>query len=194
MNEKWKEWIFKKKEKQDVKRDWFGTAFPLLLGIGVIFLILSNTHISKQEANIQTKQSKEQPQTMSTATYEDQFSRQLEDALGHMAGVGRVRVLLTLDDNGEVMVLQDHDSTRIEQEETDASGISRKMLENQQQTETVRDAQDQPYVLKQNVPKIRGVLILAEGAESNVVKQELLLAVKALVGVPADKVHIAAYQ
>ena len=54
MKEKWKEWLGKK----EGKRDWFGMAFPLLLGLGVIFLILSNTHISKQEMANQT-QSKE---------------------------------------------------------------------------------------------------------------------------------------
>ena len=190
MNEKWKEWFNKK----DGKRDWFGTAFPILLGTGVIFLILSNTHISKHKANIQTTLNKEQTQTVQAITYEEQLSCQLEEALSHMAGVGRVQVLLTLEDDGEVTVLQDLESTRTEQEESDISGGSRKIQEDQQQTETVRDAQDQPYVLKQNVPSIRGVLILAEGAESNVIKQELLLAVQALFGVPADKVHIAVYR
>ncbi len=190
MSEKWKNWLSKK----EGNKDWFGTAFPILLGLGVIFLILSNTHISKKEANIQTTQSHEQAQQVSTVTYEEQLSRQLDEALCHMAGVGKVRVLLTLDDGGEVTVLQDHDDTRTEQEETDSSGGSRKLLENRQQTETVRDAQDQPYVLRQNVPTIRGVLILADGAESSVVKQELLMAVQALLGVPADQVHIAAYQ
>lgn len=190
MNEKWKNWLSKK----EGNKDWFGTAFPILLGVGVIFLILSNTHISKKEANIQTTQLHEQMQQVSTVTYEEQLSRQLEEALCHMVGVGKVRVLLTLDDGGEVSVLQDHDDTRTEQEETNSSGESRKLLENRQQTETVRDAQDQPYVLRQNVPTIRGVLILAEGAESSVVKQELLRAVQALLGVPADQVHIAVYQ
>ena len=102
--------------------------------------------------------------------------------------------MLTLDDNGEEVVLQDLDYTRAEQEETDASGASRKTWEEQRQTETVRDAQDQPYVLREDTPKIRGVLILAEGAESSVVQQELLRTAQALLGVSADDVHIAPYQ
>ena len=190
MNEKWKEWFSKK----EGKKDWFRTVFPVLLGTGVIFLILSNTHISKQKANIQTTQNYEQSNPGQTATYEEQLTNQLEETLSHIAGAGTVRVLLTMDDGGEVTVLQDQDHTRTEQEEADTSGVSRKLLEEQQQTETVRDAQDQPYVLKQNVPTVRGVLILAEGAESHVVKQELLLAVQALLGVSADQVHIAVYR
>ncbi len=190
MKEKWKEWIGKK----EGKKDWFGTAFPILLGMGVIFLILSNTHISKQEANIQTETSKDQEKSLQHATYEDHLAQQLEETFSHMAGVGSVQVMLTLEDGGEVAVLQDLDYTRTEQEESDASGASRKTLEEQRQTETVRDAQDQPYILREDVPKVRGVLILAEGAESSVVRQELLMAAQALLGVSADDVHIAVYQ
>ncbi|MBR6683095.1 MAG: hypothetical protein IKL38_02010, partial [Firmicutes bacterium] len=99
-----------------------------------------------------------------------------------------------LDDAGEAKVLQDLDYTLSEQEDSDVSGSRRKIREEQQQTETVRDAQDQPYVLREAAPKVRGVLILAEGAQSSVVRQDLLLAVQALLGVSADEVYIAAYQ
>ena len=190
MKEKWKDWIGKK----EGKKDWFGMAFPILLGLGVIFLIFSNTHISKQEANIQTETGRNTAQTVQTTTYEEHLTQQLEETFSHMAGVGRVRVLLTLEDGGEVAVLQDLEYTRAEQEESDATGGSRKTLEEQRQTETVRDAQDQPYVLREDTPRVRGILILAEGAESSVVRQELLMAAQALLGVSADEVHIAAYQ
>ena len=190
MNQKWKE-LFSKKEG---KKDWFGMAFPILLGLGVIFLIFSNTHISKQETEDRTKNVNTLAAETVTGTYEEQLTQRLEEAFGHMAGVGRVQVMLTLDDGGEVAVLQDSDYTLSEQEESDASGGSRKTLEEQRQTETVRDAQDQPYVLREDMPTVRGILILAEGAESSVVRQELLLAAQALLGVSADDVHIAPYQ
>ncbi len=190
MREKWKDWLSKK----EGKKDWFGMAFPILLGLGVIFLIFSNTHISKQEKAVQTEASGIQVQTAQADTYEERLMQQLEETFSHMAGVGKVRVMLTLDDGGEVAVLQDLDYTRAEQEESDASGAGRKTLEEQRQTETVLDAQDQPYVLREDAPKIRGVLILAEGAGSSVVRQELLMAAQAVLGVSADEVHIAVYQ
>lgn len=190
MKEKWKELIGKK----EGRKDWFGTAFPILLGLGVIFLILSNTHISKQEASIQTESNKSQTQTGQPDTYADRLTQNLEEAFSQMDGVGKVKVLLTLEDSGEVVVLQDLDYAQTEQEESDASGASRKTLEKQQQTETVRDAQDQPYILRENAPEIRGVLILAEGAESSVVRQQLLMAAQVLLGISANEVHIAVYR
>ena len=190
MKQKWFEWL----HRPEGNTDWFGKLFPILLGLGVIFLVVSNTHISKQ----QTPSPSENPQAAlaesQNSTYAEQLARQLEEILGHMEGVGRVQVMLTLDDTGEAKVLQDLESALSEQEETDASGASRKYLEKQSQTETVRDAQDQPYVLGETSPRVRGVLILAEGAKSNQVRQELLWAVQALLDVSADEVHIAGYQ
>lgn len=190
MKVNWKEWI----SRQDGKKDWFGRLFPLFLGLGVIFFLLSNTHISKQQTSAQNYALEEVREKPSVDTYEDNLTRQLEETLSHMNGVGRVRVMLTLDDAGEAKVLQDLDYTLSEQEDSNVSGASRKIREEQQQTETVRDAQDQPYVLREAAPRVRGVLILAEGAQSSVVRQDLLLAVQALLGVSADEVYIAAYQ
>lgn len=190
MKVNWKEWI----SRQDGKKDWFGRLFPLFLGLGVIFFLLSNTHISKQQTSAQNYVLEEAREKPSVDTYEDNLTRQLEETLSHMNGVGRVRVMLTLDDAGEAKVLQDLDYTLSEQEDSDVSGSRRKIREEQQQTETVRDAQDQPYVLREAAPRVRGVLILAEGAQSSVVRQDLLLAVQALLGVSADEVYIAAYQ
>ena len=190
MKGSWKDWL----RTQEGKKDWFGRLFPLFLGLGVIFFLLSNTHISKQQTPTQPQTQDESQAEQMEDTYADSLARQLEDVLSHMNGVGRVQVMLTLDDAGEAQVLQDQDYTLSEQEESDASGVSRKIREEQQQTETVRDAQDQPYVLRESAPRVRGVLILAEGAQSSVVRQELLLAVQALLGVSADEVHIAAYQ
>lgn len=183
----WKDWLTKK----EGKRDWFGLAFSALLGLGVIFLVVSNTHISNGE----TSKSEEGSQVIAARTsYEEELASRLEEALGHMEGVGRVRVMITLNDGGEKYVLQDDDYTRSESEESFSSGQGRYTLEEQRQTETVRDAADQPYVLKEELPRIQGVLILAEGAGSSVVQRELLKAVQALLGVSAQKVHIALYQ
>ena len=102
--------------------------------------------------------------------------------------------MLTLEDAGQACVLQDSEYTRSEAEESTSSGERRQTLEVQSQTETVRDAQNQPYVLRALMPQVQGVLILAEGAESSVVQQELLEAVQALLGVSASSVHIAPYQ
>lgn len=185
----WKKWI----GKQEGSFDWFGKLFPLLLGLGVIFLILSNTHITKQEADTGAESGNGQAQ-MAADTYEEQLTNRLESVLSHVKGAGRVRVMLTLEDAGQACVLQDSEYTRSEAEESTSSGERRQTLEVQSQTETVRDAQNQPYVLRALMPQVQGVLILAEGAESSVVQQELLEAVQALLGVSASSVHIAPYQ
>ena len=182
----WKELLSKK----EGKKDWFGMVFPFLLGLGVIFLLLSNTHISSKEESESTETPLAQVQT---DTYEKELTERVETALSHIQGAGRVSVTLTLDDQGQVTVLQDSEMTLSEEEIVANSGESRSRTEQEQRTETVRDADDEPFVVKERAPTVRGVLILGEGADSRVVKQELLAAVQALLGVSAQHVHIAPY-
>ena len=92
MKEKWKAWI----GRQDGKNDWFGRLFPLLLGLGVIFLLLSNTHISKKQTSTQPNTQKEEQAERSGNTYTEELTRQLEEALSHMDGVGRVSSYLQI--------------------------------------------------------------------------------------------------
>ena len=48
----------------------------------------------------------------------------------------------------------------------------------------------EPLILKQNLPKVRGVLVVAEGAEDIRIRTELMYAVTALLDVTADRVEI----
>ena len=179
-------WLMKKEGKKDL----FSLVFPILLTLSVIFLILSNTHISNEEP----EKSAETPVAVYEKTsYEQELASRLEEAFSAMQGVGRVKVMLTLDDDGSVFVLQDSEYTKSEAQETASSGVSRTSSEERRQTETVRDAANEPFVLSEKTPKVRGVLILAEGADSSVIQQKLMSAAVALLGVSASEVYIAPY-
>ena len=47
-----------------------------------------------------------------------------------------------------------------------------------------------PYVVKELEPELSGVLVLAEGAESDAVKAEIVEAVEALFGLPAHRIKV----
>ena len=73
----WKELL----SKNEGKKDWFGMVFPFLLGLGVIFLLLSNTHISSKEESESTETPLAQVQT---DTYEKELTERVETALSHI--------------------------------------------------------------------------------------------------------------
>ena len=127
-------------------------------------------------------------------SYEEQLEKRLSAILSRVAGAGRVEVMVTLESRGERIVEKDTPESRKSVEETDSSGGSRTTDEQDWGEETVYyedgSGGKSPYVVKELEPNIEGVLVLAEGGDSAVVKQELLEAVQALFPIEAHKVKI----
>lgn len=127
-------------------------------------------------------------------SYEEQLEKRLSAILSRVAGAGRVEVMVTLESRGERIVEKDTPESRKNVEETDANGGSRTTDEQDWGEETVYyedgSGGKSPYVVKELEPNIEGVLVLAEGGGSAVVKQELLEAVQALFPIAAHKVKI----
>ncbi len=168
----------------------------ILLGLGVIFLFLSNTFIAKDETGAKASETSEkQPViTEGVTAYKERLTEELEEIFSHMAGVGRTEVLLVWKDGGELSVLQDQTTAQTTTEEQDASGGYRHVESEEKSAQTVTDAGEDPFVVKETAPTVQGILIVAEGAESAVICQQIIEAVQALLGLPITNIHVAPYQ
>ena len=197
----WQRWIGasdkekkKKDEKKEDKKDWFRILFPIILLGAVIFLVLPNTNIAKEEKGTQISGTGTETSDSELLHQRRQLTSELEEAFSHMSGVGKTKVVILYADGGEASVLQDEKSSRSLTEEKDSAGGSRRVEEEDRDRTTVSDASGQPYVLKETAPAIQGVLILAEGASSAVVREQLMRAAQALKGVPDTNIQVASYQ
>ena len=169
----------------------------LLFGVLLVVIALPTTTgtmgADKKEADISGTQGAAGTDT-ATLTYEEQLEKRLSAILSQVAGAGRVEVMVTLESRGERIVEKDTPESRKSVEETDSSGGSRTTDEQDWGEETVYyedgSGGKSPYVVKELEPNIEGVLVLAEGGDSAVVKQELLEAVQALFPIEAHKVKI----
>ena len=184
---KWKsEW---KKHGRVPKKEQL--AVLLLFGILLVVIALPvSTTEEKKETIEEKKETAEEAET----TYERQLEERLASILSQVAGAGRVRVMVTLESKGERIVEKDTPETRKTVEETDAAGGSRSTSEQEWGEETVYyeagSGEKSPYVVKELEPSLEGVLVLAEGGGSPVVRQELLEAVQALFSIEAHKIKI----
>lgn len=190
---KWKsDWMSKlKKPKKE--------QLVVLLLFGVLLVVIAlptttgATEADKKDAAISGTQEAAETDT-ATSTYEEQLEKRLSAILSQVAGAGRVEVMVTLESRGERIVEKDTPESRKSVEETDSSGGSRTTDEQDWGEETVYyedgSGGKSPYVVKELEPNIEGVLVLAEGGGSAVVKQELLEAVQALFPIEAHKVKI----
>lgn len=169
----------------------------LLFGVLLVVIALPTTTgtmgADKKDADISGTQGAAGTDT-ATLTYEEQLEKRLSAILSQVAGAGRVEVMVTLESRGERIVEKDTPESRKSVEETDSSGGSRTTDEKDWGEETVYyedgSGGKSPYVVKELEPNIEGVLVLAEGGDSAVVKQELLEAVQALFPIEAHKVKI----
>lgn len=169
---KWKsDWMSKlKKPKKE--------QLVVLLLFGVLLVVIAipttpgKTTVGGESETISGAEAATDDIEAAGLSYEEQLEKRLSAILSRVAGAGRVEVMVTLESRGERIVEKDTPESRKNVEETDANGGK------------------SPYVVKELEPNIEGVLVLAEGGGSAMVKQELLEAVQALFPIAAHKVKI----
>ena len=114
---------------------------------------------------------------------------ELEDILGRIQGVGEVRVLLTLDTDGERQLAEDA--------ELSYSGSTSAPEDYVRTSETVltdSGGGDAPVVTRTVYPTYRGALVVCQGADRAEVRLAVTEAVTALTGLTADRVTVAKSQ
>ena len=100
---------------------------------------------------------------------------------------------LTLESGSESVVKEDSKVSDSVVTEEDSQGGVRKTKENNKESSAVYEndgTNSKPYVIKENMPSIAGVLIIADGADKAEVVQNISDAVKALFDVDAHKIKV----
>ena len=171
----WKKWL--RKEKDGQKKDWFSIFFPIMLICAVIILMMTNTNRNIPDT-AESESSEQEVRSQDQDAYAAMLEEKLADAFSRMAGVGEVRVYVTLAGSGEETVLKDEGRT----------------AENVQEEDSGADSEGNPYVVSATYPKVQGILIVAQGAESAVVREQLMQAASTLLGLSYQEIQVATYQ
>ena len=109
------------------------------------------------------------------------LNRQLEQILSQVDGAGKVRVLINYNQSGEKILAYDLESNTNEKE----SG-----KENNSKSEVVYDGNKMPVILKEYMPKVEGVIIVAQGGNNENVKKQLIAGTVALLGIDEHKIEV----
>lgn len=123
---------------------------------------------AEQETESATKLQREEY----VETMEEKLSKILSEAIG----IGKVKVMITIEDEGESVVNKD---------------VSREN-EAVQESTVLQNLQDDeiPYVTKQKMPKIKGVIVVAQGANNGVIKTEIMESVMALFDLQMNRIKV----
>lgn len=145
-----------------------------------------------------------QPSAASAAldpvAYEQRLEAALEAILSQVAGVGRVAVHVTLESGSRTVLGQNLTTRTRTSTERDAAGGTRTVTETDESQNLVvvrpggQGGGEGPVVQELYLPRIRGVLVVAEGAFDPSVRGRLFRALTAYLDVPAHRIQVLPMQ
>ena len=185
---KMQDFMQKIKEKKLKRSDWL---ILVLAGILILIIALPTDTKEKKQAEEAKENISKENNTMEAS--KDEIERKLEDILEKIDGAGDVKVMITYQDSGTQVVEKDKNTSENSLEESDSTGGVRSTKEQQLQESTVYedvDAGNTPFVSKELLPKVEGILIVASGGDNQKVKQNISEAVLALFQVEAHRIKI----
>lgn len=185
---KMQDFMQKIKEKKLKRSDWL---ILVLAGILILIIALPTDTKEKKQAEQAKENISKENNTMEAS--KDEIERKLEDILEKIDGAGDVKVMITYQDSGTQVVEKDKNTSENSLEESDSTGGVRSTKEQQLQESTVyeeADAGNTPFVSKELLPKVEGILIVASGGDNQKVKQNISEAVLALFQVEAHRIKI----
>lgn len=122
-----------------------------------------------------------------------EFETDLESILSKIKGAGRVDVMVTFYSGNESVPAADINTSENETQERDKEGGTRSVKQNDKDNKIVyEEAQGtkKPFIVKELLPKVKGVVIVADGAGNAEVKSNLSMAAAALLEVAAHKIQV----
>lgn len=162
-----------------------------LLLLALVIVIFWPAGSGKETASGETEVPEQTAQEIQSQ--EGAMEQALADTLAQVDGVGAVRVALTLESTNRKIVEKDVPDSQSSETRTSGDETSENSSFSQEESTVYeRDGSgaETPYVISEEYPAVRGVLIVAEGGDNPVVVQEIQEAVMALFGVDAHKIKV----
>ena len=176
------------------KNKYMGNILAVLLVIGFILIaitILAPGLLSGKN-EVLTEENNTKVNT-TVSTYEDKQKIELTNILRKIDGVGEVDVMINFESGEERVAAYDSTNQTTKTEETDTNGGKRVSDQQNDTTKVVMSSEsggNSPVILKTYKPKVIGVVITAEGAESSKVRYDIEKAVSSLYGISVEKVNV----
>lgn len=164
---------------------------------GVVLVILSvpGDNKKKESSNTKSVQDSEEKQIgMSTDEYCSKLEERLQELISKIDGVEQVHVMITLKCGSESVVLTEVAYEQSEKKDTGNNGVVSEQSDYKNESVVVYekdgDGNTTPYVIKENVPQIEGIAVIAKGGDNpeNILK--ITSIAQALFNVEAHKISV----
>lgn len=145
----------------------------IIILVGVLFMLFptndekkeKNTHIKNEDVSIN-------------------YQHELEDILSHISGVGDVKVMITYSSTFEKSIAYEKNTNKNEKKDGDNT-----VNEISSEISAVLSS-GEPFIVKELYPEIQGVLVVANGGDDVLVKQNIINAVTTALNIAPHKVCV----
>jgi len=183
------------------------TGIIILACVGVGLIVIGNlASIEVNNKNYYTDDAKPVQQNLITSSeknetisqtqkYKNDLESRLKTILSKVKGAGNVYVEVTLSGSIINKYAVNSDVHESKTDEYDNGSVKKSSLQTQKKEDALMvnsssSSTERPVIIGEELPKVEGVLIVAEGAFDSKVKMELSQAVEALLGVEPHRVMV----
>lgn len=157
-----------------------------LIGIGLIFLseFLPSGNGSTNTTSV-----------ISSDTYSKQLETKLKGIIGQINGVGNVDVMVTVESGVEYVYEQNVKTTDDKSQDSDSSGRNQTQENSNQETSAIiidKGSGGQEALVKTEIqPRIQGVVVVCDGGEDPVVKENIVNAITVALNITSNQVSVS---
>lgn len=168
-------------------------AIIVFVGIAGILLLLASELVELPQK--QEEEPKPAPKTASTEySYAEDIEKRLTNLISSISGAGKAKVMVTLENGVESVYAADEKQEQERSSEEKSGGVEVNE-KNGSESEYIilqsNGSRDEGMVIKVIQPKIRGVAVVCEGADSAYVQQRITQTVTAVLDIGASRVSIS---
>ena len=188
--------LLKKSENGKDKKKQIENIIVFIIILIITVLIINSMWSSNDKGSKDNNQdsSKVLAQTTSVSIDEqNDLETKLEDILGSIDGVGKVKVLIKYSESSTVVAMYNETTSESTTKENDKNGGSKDVKETENKKEIVytdEKGENKPITEKVVMPVIEGAIITAQGAKDVNVKSSIVSAVEAITGLAVHKIQV----
>ncbi|TJX16281.1 sporulation stage III protein AG [Tissierella creatinini] len=178
-----------KKHLEELNNKKFINNLFIILLLSVIVLI--GISLFKDNTNPKTPVVEKVKEIKLEDDYSTYLETKLENILGKLDGVGEVSVMITLEESIESVPASNTTRTVETTKEIDAQGGTREVNREDTNVQIITSASsDSTLLLKEINPLVKGVIVVADGAEDIKVLEMLYDAVKTVLSISGNRVQV----
>lgn len=178
-------------EKLNQKKMIENLVIFLILAVIVMIVINSLYGSTENSGSVTNTVSNELIQVSAVLTLEEKLSY----ILSQISGAGKVDVMISYKNEVQKIPMTDIKTTTTITNEKDSNGGERKTEQTNKEESVIYEeaGSNKIPVIQQNVlPEVIGVIVVADGAGSLIVKENLVKAVEATIDVPSHHIQVFA--